>query len=168
MSQNLDRDDELQKWRWRYAQREKEGKSRLLDEFCEQYGFSRKHAIKLLRDQLPQASGQPHPGPQPRYGPVAEVVERIWRVAEQLCGKRLARALPLWLPHYEGHYGKLLPTQKKLLTQISAATLDRLLIEQKAKANKGLGGTKPGSLLRQHVPIQGEVWDESRLGFLEA
>ena len=168
MSRNLNRNNELQKWRWRYERRQKEGKSRLLDEFCEQYGFSRKHAIKLLRDQLPKASGRPRPGPQPTYDPVAEVVERIWRAAEQLCGKRLAQALPLWLPHYERHYGKLLPAQKKLLAQISAATLDRLLAEQKAQARQGLHGTKPGSLLRQHVPIAGEVWDESRLGFLEA
>ena len=64
MSRNLDRDNELQKWRWRYERRQKEGKSRLLDEFCEQYGFSRKHAIKLLRDKLPKASGQPRPGPE--------------------------------------------------------------------------------------------------------
>lgn len=168
MSRNLDRDNELQKWRWRYERRQKEGKSRLLDEFCEQYGFSRKHAIKLLGDQLPKASGRPCPGPEPKYDPVAEVVETIWRAAEQLCGKRLVRALPLWLPHYERHYGQLLPAQKKLLAQVSAATLDRLLAEQKAQARQGLPGTKPGSLLRQHVPIAGEVWDESRLGFLEA
>jgi len=33
---------------------------------------------------------------------------------------------------------------------------------------RGLSGTKPGSLLRQQIPIQGEVWDEKRAGFLEA
>jgi len=54
------------------------------------------------------------------------------------------------------------------MTEISAATLDRLLVEQKFKNLRGLGGTKPGTLLRQHIPIQGEVWDETRPGFLEA
>lgn len=72
------------------------------------------------------------------------------------------------MPHYERHYGKLLPTQKKLLGQVSAATLDRLLSDRKAKRRKGLGGTRPGTLLRQHIPIQGEVWNQSKVGFLEA
>jgi hypothetical protein len=99
---------------------------------------------------------------------VQEIVERIWSRAEQLCGKRLAPALELWLPHYARHYGRLLPTQKKLLGAISAATLDRLLAQCKARAHGGKSGTRPGSLLRHQVPIQGEVWDERRLGFLEA
>jgi hypothetical protein len=96
------------------------------------------------------------------------VVETIWRAAEQVCGKRLAEALPLWVPHYERHYGRLLPRQKQLLGQISAATLDRLLTPCKAHGRGRLCGTTPGTLLRHQIPIQGEVWDEQRLGFLEA
>src|SRR5262245_55938908 len=116
MQRSLDRKEELEKWRWRYQGRGKEGKGRLLDEFCQQYEFERKYAIKLLSgsDSLCEQS-VPRPGPEPKYDPVAEVVAIIWRAAEQLCGKRLARALPLWLPSYERHHGKLLPTQKKLL-----------------------------------------------------
>jgi hypothetical protein len=33
---------------------------------------------------------------------------------------------------------------------------------------RGLCGTKPGSLLRRPIPLQGEVWEEKRAGFLEA
>ncbi len=77
-----------------------------------------------------------------------EIVERIWVCAEQLCGKRLAPALALWLPHYTRHYGRLLPTQRKLLGSISAATLDRLLAQCKARGREGKNGTRPGSLLR--------------------
>ena len=168
MHRKLDRNEELQKWRWRYDQRAKPGKGRLLDEFCEPYGFSRKHAIKLLGQGLPVRRTGRRSGPRPKYEPIAEVVGRIWRAAEQLCGKRLACALPLWLPHYQRHYGRLLASQSKLLNQISAATLDRLLVEQKPKGLGGLCGTKPGTLLRQHIPIAGEVWDERRPGFLEA
>ena len=89
-------------------------------------------------------------------------------MAEHLCGKRLAPALELWLPYYGRHYGQILPTQKKLLASISAATLDRLLADCKARARRGKNGTRPGSLMRHQVPIQGEVWDEQRVGFLEA
>jgi hypothetical protein len=168
MQRTNDRNDELERLRRRYAGRGKEGKSRLLDEFCEHHGYERKYAIKLLQDGSACAVSGPRPGPEPKYEPVQEVVERIWTHAEQLCGKRLAPALALWLPHYARHYGPLLPTQKKLLGSISAATLDRLLADSKARARGGLSGTRPGTLLRRQVPIQGEVWDERRLGFLEA
>ena len=168
MQRNTNRNDELERLRRRYAGRGKEGKGRLLDEFCEHYRYERKYAIKLLQDGRPQPVGGPRPGPEPKYEAVQEVVERIWTPAEQLCGKRLAPALALWLPHYARHFGPLLPMQKKLLASISAATLDRLLAASKARAGGGLCGTRPGTLLRRQVPIQGEVWNERRLGFLEA
>ena len=169
MQRKVDRNEQLELLRSRYQGRGKEGKTGLLDEFCEQYGYERKYAIKLLSSPIkPEPSKNPPPGPEPKYEAVTEVVRQVWKAAEQLCGKRLVRALPLWLPHYEPHYGKLLPSQKKLLSEISAATLDRLLSEQKAQRGKGLGGTKPGTLLRHQVPIQGEVWNERRIGFLEA
>lgn len=169
MRRKLDRTQQLQRFRARYQGRAKQGKSRLLDEFCEHYGYERKYAIKLLRAAAaPPAASHPRPGPQPKYEAISPVVTQLWKAAEQLCGKRLVQALPLWLPHYERHYGKLLPSQKKLLNEVSAATLDRLLIEQKAQRCRGLGGTKPGTLLRHQLPIQGEVWNEQRVGFLEA
>ena len=168
MQRTSQRSEQLERLRRRYAGRGKEGKSHLLDEFCEQHGYERKYAIKLLQPQPELPSGRPRSGPEPRYEPVQEIVERIWDCAEHLCGKRLAPALELWLPHYTRHYGQLLPTQKKLLGSISAATLDRLLADCKARAHGGKNGTRPGSLLRHQVPIQGEVWDERRVGFLEA
>jgi hypothetical protein len=169
MQRKVDRNEQLELLRARYQGRGKEGKTRLLDEFCEHYGYERKYAIKRLR--APSAAFRVKhspPGPEPKYEAVSEVITEVWKAAEQLCGKRLVRALPLWLPHYERHYGKLLSRQKQLLLEVSAATLDRLLAGQKAQGAKGLGGTKPGTLLRRQVPIQGEVWNERRVGFMEA
>lgn len=129
----LSREEQLCRWRSRYARRNKQGKAQLLDELCEQYGYSRKHAIKLLADSLPKPTGQLPSGSPPRYAPITEVVTHIWRAAEQLCGKRLVAALPLWLPHYAKHFNSLLPCQRKLLNEVSAATLDRLLRPQRAR-----------------------------------
>lgn len=169
MESNLSRKEQLERLRARYQGRGKEGRTRLLDEFCEQYGYERKYAIKLLGQLASAARAKnPPPGPEPKYEAIHEVVVEVWKACEQLCGKRLVRALPLWLPHYERRYGRLLPRQRKLLGEVSAATLDRLLVEQKARHRKGLSGTKPGTLLRHHVPIQGEVWNEQRVGFMEA
>jgi hypothetical protein len=163
---NISRQEQLEGLRKRYEGRGPEGRSRILDELCEQYGYHRKHAIRLLNGaDVPRRSP---PGPQRQYEGIGELVERIWAAGEQPCGKRLACMLPLWLPHYQRRYGKLLPGQRKLSGQVSAATLDRLLAPLRFKHLRGLSGTKPGSLLRQQIPIQGEVWDEKRAGFLEA
>jgi hypothetical protein len=136
MQRKTERNDELERLRRRYGGRAKKGKSRLLDEFCEHHGYERKYAIKLLQEGAVAVVARPRPGPEPKYEPVQEVVERIWTGAEQLCGKRLAPALELWLPHYARHYGPLLPTQKKLLGSISAATLDRLLAHSRAAGRR--------------------------------
>ena len=162
----ISRDEQLERMRRRYEGRGPEGKSLILDELCEQYGYHRKHAIRLLNGTA--VVRRSPPGPQRQYEPITEVVGRIWVAGEQPCGKRLAQMLPLWLPHYQRRYGKLLPAQRKLSDQISPATLDRLLAPLRSKHLRGLSGTKPGSLLRQQIPIQGEVWDEKRAGFLEA
>jgi hypothetical protein len=48
--------DLIPKLRIRYARRNREGKSRMLDEVCEDHGYERKYAIKLLSDTLPKAT----------------------------------------------------------------------------------------------------------------
>ena len=168
MKKSSCRKEELECLQRRYEGRGKEGKTRMLDEFCEHYGYERKHAIKLLGDRLPPAAGPARPGAEPVYAPVREGIEHIWKASEQLCGKRLEPALELWLPHYGKHYGSLLPTQQQLLKEVSAATLDRMLATIKTEVSRRLCGTRPGTLLRTQIPIQGEVWDERRAGFLEA
>jgi hypothetical protein len=168
MQRMTERTGQLEQLKRRYLKRGKEGRSRLLDEFCEHYGYERKYAIKLLGGKLAASNHFIRSGPEPKYQPVQEIIERIWLSAEQPCGKRLAPALALWVPHYTRHYGRLLPCQRKLLNEISPATLDRLLVENKSRALRGLSGTRPGTLLRRQIPIQGEVWDEKRAGFLEA
>jgi hypothetical protein len=52
---------------------------------------------------------------------------------------------------------------------MSAATIDRLLLPLRAQeGRKGLCSTKPGSLLKQHIPLQGCIWDIEKPGFIEA
>ena len=95
MTKELKRHEELARWQQRYERRNRECRSRMLDEFCEQYGYERKYAAKLLGNHLPVRRARARSGPESRYRPLVEVVERIWSAAEQLCGKRLAPALGL-------------------------------------------------------------------------
>ena len=113
MSKELKR-DWLPKLQARYARRHREGKSRMLDELCEDYQYERKYATKLLSGRLAPASGRVHPGPERRYEEIQPVVKYIWLAAEQPCGKRLVPILRQWLPYYERRFG--LPLSPELVT----------------------------------------------------
>jgi hypothetical protein len=168
MSREL-KTDWLPKLQVRYSRRNREGKSRMLDEICEDYEYERKYAIKLLCGGLPPPSGRVHPGPEPQYEMIEPVVRQVWLTAEQPCGKRLAPILRQWLPYYERRFGQLSGRQRQLVRQVSAATLDRLLAGARAEhSGRGRCGTKPGSLLRSEIPIRTGTWDLSRPGYLEA
>lgn len=172
MPMNMSREikeDLLPRLKARYAKRGREGRSRMLDELCLDYHYERKYAIKLLGGKLPVASGRKKPGPDPKYAVIEPIVRTIWLAADQPCGKRLAPALKLWLPHYERHHERLNSGQRQLLTNVSSATLDRLLARARVSHPlRGLSGTKPGSLLRTEIPIRTDNWDITQPGFLEA
>jgi len=168
MSKELKK-DWLAKLLVRYARRNREGKSRMLDELCEDYEYERKYAIKLLGGGLPPGCGRVHPGPERLYEIIEPVVQYIWLRSEQPCGKRLVPILRQWLPFYELRQGRLNGRQRQLVGQVSAATLDRLLAPARAQhSGRGRCGTKPGSLLRSEIPIRTGTWDLSQPGFLEA
>jgi len=161
--------DWLPKLQARYARRNREGKTGMLNELCDDYQYERKYAIKLLSGGLAPAARRVHPGPERRYGVIQPVVQYIWLQAEQPCGKRMVPILRQWLPYYERRFERLSREHRKLLGQISAATLDRLLAPVRAEqVSRGRGGTKPGSLLRSEIPIRTGTWDLSRPGYLEA
>jgi hypothetical protein len=59
-------------------------------------------------------------------------------------------------------------TQHRLLS-VSAATIDRLLKPVRVvHGRKGLSGTRPGTLLKNQIPIRTHFWDVSQPGFMEA
>lgn len=158
----------LERIRWRYRRSGKARKGRILDEFCEVCGYERKYGIKLLNQR--KARRLRRPGPKRYYGKMEiAVLRQIWLAADQMCSKRLKAALPLWLPYYEGSHGELgLETRSKIL-KLSASTIDRLLAPIRVRyRGKGLGGTKPGSLLKIQIPIRTDNWDIQVPGFMEA
>lgn len=157
--------------RGRYEGRGRQGRSRLLDEVCDVCGVSRKHAIKLMGGQMGLgAPGSRRGGPRRRYGPEeARVLKAIWFAAEQPCGKRLAAALGLWLPHYEARHGRLEAGLRDRLLAMSPASIDRLLKPCRVAAGKRARcGTRPGTLLRSQIPVLVEHRDIEAPGWIEA
>ena len=156
----------------RYKKASRKGRTLILDEFCATTGHHRKHAIRLLRGF--KRFTRPKPGKRGRR-PVYDhpdlllPLKRIWLAANLPCSRRLKAIIAVWLPGYTQHFGDLFPKIHDLLRKISPATIDRLLVPVRVQYNKrGRTTTKPGTLLKRHIPIQTNQWDETRPGFLEA
>ncbi len=157
--------------RRRYRRASKADKRVILDEFCAVCDYHRKYAIRLLSQPTKPPRQARRPGPKARYDSEALrlALKRLWFDTDQMCSKKLAAAIPLWLPFYQRHYGPLEPETGHLLLTISPATIDRYLKPVRASVpGKGLGGTQPGTLLRNQIPIRTHAWDIGEPGFLEA
>ncbi len=158
----------------RYHKGTKKHKCKILDEFCAVCEYNRKYAIQLLNGRQTkrhrlrkQLRGRPKKYTDPI---LLTVLQQIWIAMNLPCSKRLKAALPLWLPFYALHFRAAInPKQYALLLSISPATIDRLMVPLRSSARKqGLCTTKPGSLLKRHVPISTDQWDVTCPGFLEA
>lgn len=159
----------------RYKTSTRRQKSEILEEFCAVSGYHKKYTIRLLNERKRclhrgKSKGKETRGRPEKYPPhlYLEPLKQIWLSTDQLCGKRLKMALPLWLPHYSKNYGQLDDAVYQGLLKISAATIDRMLASARVKYKRGLSGTKPGKILKKHIPIKTDQWNEEIPGFLEA
>jgi len=156
--------------RGRYRKAGRAQKGKILDEFCAVCGYHRKYALRCL-NQAPKRAAPGRPGRPSQYADKAlmAALRAIWLATDQMASKRLVAALPLWLPHYEAVHGALSAQHRADLLRISAASIDRVLKPVRAQAGRrGLTATKPGTLLKRHIPLQTNAWDVARPGFIEA
>jgi hypothetical protein len=162
----------LNEIRSRYRNADRKLKAKILDEFCNVCKYHRKHAIRLLAQPYRINKSKPKKrGCKSNYNQIDVVSSliKIWLATYQMCSKKLKAAIPSWLPFYEDEYGKLQPEVKQMLLAISPATIDRLFKPTKIKhKRKGLSGTKPGTLLKNQIPIRTNNWDITKPGFCEA
>jgi hypothetical protein len=156
----------------RYREASRNQKALLLDEFCATTGYHRKHAIRVLRKfKRFRKTKTKRAGRIPIYSQphILKPLKKIWLAANLPCSKRLKVILPLWVPGYIQSFGPLPPKTIQALSQISPSTIDRILSPTRIHYKKqGRSTTKPGTLLRNQIPIQTNQWNESRPGFLEA
>jgi hypothetical protein len=153
----------------RYQRADRTEKRKILDEFCEVCRYNRKYAIrKLNKIQTDIELKNKKPGKRPKYNKpeIREFLITTWKAANQPCSKRLKAVIPLWLPFYAE---LITPEVRKLILNISPATIDRIFNKFRGRYKKyGISTTKPGSIVREFVPIKTDQWDEKRPGFLEA
>ena len=145
----------------RYRRARKKVKVTILDEFCLVCGYNRKYAIRLL-NQRAKPQKKRRTGPKPIYASSELLIalKRIWFASDQMCSKKLKAAIPLWLPFCETVYKALTSETQEKILMISAATIDRVLKPVRvAYGRKGLSGTRPGTLLKNQIPIRADFWE---------
>ncbi len=171
----------------RYQRSRKKEKGGILKEFVQVTGYTRCYASYVLRSwgrkivlrtdggrriilvgdrrkkirrQKPRVYGQK----------VLTALRKIWYICDCICGKRLAPYLNEIVSVLERHEEIVLDceTREKLL-RISASTVDRILANERRKLQiKGRSRTKPGTLLKNQIPIRTFAdWDEKMPGFVE-
>jgi hypothetical protein len=154
----------------RYTLGSRTEKQVVLDELVATTGYHRKYAMQVLNHPPKRRPGQRHGGQAKYTGPVRAALEQAWRAANCICGKRLVPGLPMLVEALERHGElKLDPQTRALLLTLSPATADRLLKRARAGTKPhGLTTTKPGTLLKQAIPVRTFAqWDDAKPGFME-
>jgi hypothetical protein len=154
----------------RYTLGSRTEKQVVLDELVATTGYHRKYAIQVLNHPLKRRTGPRRGGAAKYIGPVRVALEQVWRAANCICGKRLVPGLPTFVEALERHGElKLDPPTRALLLTLSPATADRLLKRARVGTKPhGLTTTKPGTLLKQAIPVRTFAqWDDAKAGFME-
>lgn len=157
----------LARMRERYEQAARAAKGGLLDEVCEVTGYHRKAVIRLLGRRAPKRPGRRR-GRRVAYAPdVITALRAIWTAAGYPWSVRLKALLPAWMPWARRRL-RLTPATEQALLRISARQIDRRLQpDKRALRTRMYGRTKPGTLLKHHIPVQTERWNVSQPGFTE-
>ena len=157
----------------RYRSAKRAEKGRMLDALCATTGWHRKHAVRALRQHETVGPGgvEAPRERRRRYGAtIKDALTALWEASDRVCGKRLKVMIPTLLPALEQH-GRLLLGQadRDRVLAISAATIDRLLIDVKVAASGGRR-RRAGfySAIRREVPIRTfNDWNSPPPGFCE-
>ncbi len=158
----------IQATQQRYVQASRSAKSQILTEVCATVGYHRKAAIRALTAPPRSAPPRHRRGRPSPYDPrLWTVLGHIWEAAGYPWSVRLKALLLLWLPWAKQHF-TISPQMERHLRTISPSTIDRHLRQKKRQLRRRLyGRTKPGTLLKHHIPVRTEHWDVTHPGFTE-
>src|SRR5260370_9012842 len=96
-----------------------------------------------------------------------DVLPAVWEAAGYTWSVRLKALLPLWLPWIRKRF-RVRPEIAKQLLKISPRQMDRRLKAQKRQRRRRIyGRTKPGYLLKHHIPVKTDRWDAAAPRFTD-
>jgi hypothetical protein len=132
-------------------------------------GYHRKTLIRAWgRPVRRPARGQPRRGRRCHYtAATVRALRAIWTAAGFPWAVRLKALLPTWLPWARKRLALSVDIEAQLRA-ISPRQMDRVLAADKRRLRRRLyGGTRPGTLLKHHIPIKTDHWDVTEPGFTE-
>jgi hypothetical protein len=176
----------------RYQKATKKGKAGILDEYAQTLGYNREYlahllanwgktryalingkSVKLIAKNPAKAPKNARGGtkrgrPKKYTAAFASLLCDIWELFEWRCGKLLAPMLRLMIDFLAAEFC-FSPAFRELLLSVSPASIDRLLAAEKKRLRiKGISLTKPGTLLKDQIPVRVFFdWDERKPGFFE-
>jgi len=137
--------------------RSKKGRSRILDEYCGNTGYSRKYLIRKIWPGVDLRQKQRKKKKETYNGEVKAALASVWEIFNNCCGQRLKPILEVEVARLR-KLGKLSLSDEVALKLkgISSATIDRKYKHQREvlHLSRTKGGAKPGSLLKQKIPIR--------------
>ena len=165
------RNEYLKVLRERYLKaKTKKEKTEILDEYCRNTGQARKYVIRKIQPEV-DLRLKPKRRKQTYDGQVTAALAKVWEIFDYPCGQRLKPLLEVEIDRLR-EFGELnIPDDVALkLKKVSSATIDRKLKHQREFLHllKSKGGPKPGSLLKQKIPIRLTQWNTSQVGYVEA
>lgn len=158
--------------RKRYQRSTKKVKGQILNEFIQNTGYNRSYARRILGNLAKRGRKKKHLlRPRVYDAGVFYPLRKIWIAEDCICGQRLKPFIPEVTRMLERDKEiKINKTIRNKLLMVSSATIDRMLAATKKsyELKKGRSTTKPGTLLRNQIPIRTFAdWDEKRPGFFE-
>ena len=151
----------------RYRQASRAEKHRMLDEGCRITGYHRKYVLRRLNGPGPSAPPRPRRRAATYSPAVIDALAAIWEAAGYPWSLRLKALLPLWLPWARKRF-RLPAAVERQLRAISPRQIDRRLAPRRRQLTRRLyGRTKPGTLLKHHIPLKTDHWDVTTPGFTE-
>ena len=146
-------------------------RGRILDELASVTGHHRKHLMRLLRRDGPARAAGGRPGRRIYDAAVREALVVAWEASDRICGKRLRPLLAGLVEAMERHgHLSLAPEVRSGLLGMSAATIDRALVEVREKATgRRRRRSPPSAAVRRSVPVRiFSDWDDPAPGYVEA
>lgn len=148
----------------RYQNGCRKEKRLILDELEKKLKVHRKSAVRAL-NYIKNKKPKEARGRRRIYNDfVIQHLKKLWLDMGQLCSRRMKKALPRWITHYEAP-----EVTKHLLLQMSKTTIDVYLRPYKAQYRRHWNsGTRAGKYIKTMIPLKPLDYNVRSVGHVEA